>query len=144
MKIIRSLLMASALLLPLASVALTQPAQAATTSAHAATAPAVANVPADCANTIDRPTRWTVNADGISIKYSPNGAKHYSIAKTATFNADTADGMTYVTCFDYAGGQYWIYGTDQAHPSETGWIGCHYLNVLDSTETCPQFIASIS
>jgi hypothetical protein len=142
MKTIRSLLAASALLIPLAGIALTSPAaQAAPTSAHAAgVAP---NVPADCAHTTTA-TRWSVNATGISIKNAPNGTNEYSIAKTATFNSDTADGGLFVTCYDYAGGQYWVYGQDQAHTNENGWVGCHYLDLLGSTLTCPEVLATAS
>jgi hypothetical protein len=141
MKIIRSLLLASALLVPLASAVVMQPAQAATSSVREATPAATANLPAGCKYMILFATRWSVNANNISIKNSPDGTDEYGIAKTATFNADTPYMNGFVSCYNYAAGQYWIYGTDQAHPSETGWVGCHYLNVLDSSQTCPQYMA---
>jgi hypothetical protein len=137
-KTIKSLLAASALLVPLASIAVVPAAQASTTPVLHGGA-ASPNYPSDCVDTAPA-VKWSVNATGIHIKSGPNGTNRDSISESATFISDTLHGSIYVTCYAPAAGQFWVYGESQAKPNEYGWIGCDYLDVLHSTVTCTQLL----
>lgn len=77
---------------------------------------------------------YTVNADNIHIRSTPDGAIAYSIAKGAHFdsnwyesNCGGISGHFLLVTVEQYGGQQWVHGWAHANSSHVGWVGGAYL-----------------
>jgi hypothetical protein len=76
---------------------------------------------------------FRVNASGIHIRATPNGAARYSIAQGARFDSNTNQsifGHVYCISVNLFAGQRWVYGFAATNVAHVGWVGRKYLTLL--------------